>query len=123
VSASDTTTHFFVLSVPAPALLFVFLLLAAQGLHGFLTALHQAGRLHQQGTMFHSGASGSAAGYFLRHPLKFLIKTLLVNVIYMIYMMFLSTLNKRTIDVTNIMIMLFFWIKLNLKLPNFLSFS
>jgi hypothetical protein len=39
----------------------------------------------------------------------------------MIYMMFLSTLNKRTIDVTNIMIMLFFCIKLNLKLPNFLT--
>jgi hypothetical protein len=66
------------------------------------------GRLHQQATMFHLGASGSAAGYFLHHPLKFVIKTLLVSVIYMIYMMFLSTLNKRTIDVTNIMIMLFF---------------
>jgi hypothetical protein len=92
---------------PASALLFVFLLPAAQGLHGFLTALHRAGRLHQQDTMFHSGASGSAAGYFLHHPLKFLIKTLLVSVIYMIYMMFLFTLNKRTIDVTNIMIMLF----------------
>jgi hypothetical protein len=72
--------------------------------------------------MFHSGASGSAAGYFLHHPLKFLIKTLLVSVIYMmfvctlnkrmlvsvIYMMFVSTLNKHTIIVTNIMIMLFF---------------
>jgi hypothetical protein len=88
-------------------LLFVFLLPVAQGLHVFLTALHRAGQLHQQGTMFHSGPSGSAAGDFLHHPLKFLIKTLLVNVIYMIYMMFLSTLNKRTIDVTN-MIMLFF---------------
>jgi hypothetical protein len=84
-------------------LLFIFLLPAVQGLHGFLTALHRAGRLHQQGTTFHSGASGSAAGYFLHHPLKFLIKTLLVNVI-----IFLSTLNKRTIDVTNIMIILFF---------------
>jgi hypothetical protein len=81
-------------------------------------ALHRVGRLHQQGTMFYLGAFGSAAGYFLHHPLKFLIKTLLVSVIYM---MFLSTLNKRTIDVTNIMIMLFFWIKLNLKLPNFLT--
>jgi hypothetical protein len=46
--------------------------------------------------MFHSGASGSAAGYFFHHPLKFLIKTLLVSVIYM---MFVSTLNKRTIRV------------------------
>jgi hypothetical protein len=71
--------------------------------------------------MFHLGASSSAAGYFLHHPLKFLIKTLLVSVIYMIYMMFLSILNKRTIDVTNIMIILFFWIKLNLKLSNFLT--
>jgi hypothetical protein len=121
VSASDTTTHFLVLSVPgadvvvrlplpggASALLFVFLLPAAQGLHDFLTALHRAGRLNQQGTVVHSGVSGSAAGYFLHYPFKFLIKTLLVNVIYMIYMMFLSTLNKHTIDVTNIMIMLFF---------------
>jgi hypothetical protein len=78
VLASDTTTRFFVLSVPgavvvvrlpppggAPTLLFVFLLPAAQGLHGFLTALHRAGWLYQQGTMFHSGASGSAVGYFL----------------------------------------------------------
>jgi hypothetical protein len=79
-------------------------------------------RLHQLGTMFHSGASGSAAGYFLHQPLKFLIKTLLVTIIYMmfvstlnkhmlvsvIYMMFVSTLNKRTIIVTNIMIMSFF---------------
>jgi hypothetical protein len=39
----------------------------------------------------------------------------------MIYMMFLFVLNKHTINVTNIMIMLFFWIKLNLKLPNFLT--
>jgi hypothetical protein len=69
------------------------------------TRLHRVGRLHQLGTMFHSGASGSAAGYFLHHPLKFLIKTLLVSVIYI---MFVSTLNKRTIVVTNIMIMLFF---------------
>jgi hypothetical protein len=92
---------------PAPALLFLFLLPAAQGLHCFLTALHRAGQLHQQGTMFHSGAFGSVAGYFLHYPLNFLIKTLQVSVIYMIYMMFLSTLNKCTIDVTNIMIMLF----------------
>jgi hypothetical protein len=85
----------------APALLFIFLLPAVKGLHGFLTAQHRVGRLHQQGTMFHSGASDSATGYFLWHPLKFPIKTLLVNVIYMIYMMFVSTLKKCTIDVTN----------------------
>jgi hypothetical protein len=107
---------------PVPVLLFVFFL-AVQGLHSLLTALHRAGRLHQQGTMFHSGASGSATGYCLYHSLKFLIETLLVSIIYMIYMMYLSTLNKHTIIVTNIMIMSFFWIKLNLKLPNFLTFQ
>jgi hypothetical protein len=108
VSASDTTTRFFILSVPSAG--FVVRLPPPDSARSasFLTALYRTGRLHQQGTMFHSGASGSAAGYFLHHPLKFLIKTVLVSVIYMIYMMLLSTLNKRTIDVTNIMIMLFF---------------
>jgi hypothetical protein len=65
---------------PVPVLLFVFFL-EVQGLHSLLTALHRAGRLYQQGTMFHSGASGSATRYCLYHSLKFLIET--VSVIYM----------------------------------------
>jgi hypothetical protein len=61
--------------------------LLAVHLHGILSALHRSGRLHQQGTMFPSGASGSAIGYdsVLRHSLIFFIKTLLVSMIYMIF--------------------------------------
>jgi hypothetical protein len=114
---------------------------AAQGLHGIPTALHRAGRLHQQDTMLHSGASSSDAGYdfdiVFNHPLKSLIRTLLVSMIYMMFMfnwnnhyisviyimimMFLSILNKRLIDVTTVMIISFYWIKLNLKLPIILT--
>jgi hypothetical protein len=119
-------------------------------LHGILSALHRSGRLHQQGTMFPSGASGSAVGYdsVLHHPLMFFIKTLLVSMIYMMFpllvniihmmllfiwnkqyvdvimimlMMFLFFSNKHLITTVMIMIMSFCWIKLNLKLPIFLK--
>jgi hypothetical protein len=121
-----------------------------QGLHDILPALHRSGRLHQQGTMFPSGATSSAVGYdnVLHHPLMFLIKTLLVSMIYMMFpllvniihmmllfiwikqyvdvimimlMMFLFFFNKHLITTVMIMIMSFSWIKLNLKLPIFLT--
>jgi hypothetical protein len=87
-------------------------------LHGILSALHRSGRLHQQGTMFPSGASGSAIGYdsVLHHPLMFFIKTLLVSIIYMIFSLlvniihmtlFLFIWNKQYIDVIMIMLMIF----------------
>jgi hypothetical protein len=127
--------------------------LLAVHLHGILSALHRSGRLHQQGTMFPSGASGSAVGYdsVLHHPLMFLIKTLLVSMIYMIFpllvniihmilllfiwnkqyvnvimimlMMLLFSSNKHLITTVMIMIMSFCWIKLNLKLPIFITTS
>jgi hypothetical protein len=121
-------------------------------LHGILSALHRSGRLHQQGTMFPSDASGSAIGYdsVLRHSLMFFIKTLLVSMIYMMFplliniihmMLFLFIWNKKYVDVIMIMLMMFLfffsnkhlitivmimimsfcWIKLNLKLPIFLT--
>jgi hypothetical protein len=100
--------------------------------------------------MFPLGASGSTVGYdsVLHHPLMFLIKTLLVSMIYMmfpllvniIHMMLLFIWNKQHIDVIMIMLMMFLffsnkhlittvmimimsfcWIKLNLKLPIFLT--
>jgi hypothetical protein len=103
-----------------------------------------------QGTMFPSGATGSAVGCdnVLHHPLMFLIKTLLVSMIYMMFpllvniihmmllfiwnkqyidvimimlMMFLFFLNKHLITTVMIMIMSFCWIKLELKLPIFLT--
>jgi hypothetical protein len=120
-------------------------------LHGILSALHCSGRLHQQGTMFPSGASSSSIGYdsMLRHSLMFFIKTLLVSMIYVMFpllvniihimlflfiwnkqyidvimtmlMMFLFFSNKHLITTVMIMIMSFCWIKLNLKLPIFLT--
>jgi hypothetical protein len=91
--------------------------LLAVHLHGILSALHRSGRLHQQGTMFPSGASGSTVGYdsMLHHPLMFLIKTLLVSMIYMmfsllvniIHMMLLFIWNKQYVDVIMIMLMMF----------------
>jgi hypothetical protein len=101
--------------------------------------------------MFPSGASGSAVGSdsVLHHSLMFLIKTLLVSMIYMMFslmvniihmilflfiwnkqyvdvimimlMMFLFFSNKHLITTVMIMIMSFYWIKLNLKLPIFIT--
>jgi hypothetical protein len=81
-------------------------------------------------------------GMILNHPLKFLIKTLLVTMIYMMcsllvdmfHMMFLFNLNMLYVNVmftmnmmfwfimnkhliTTVFIISFYWIKLNLKLP------
>jgi hypothetical protein len=101
--------------------------------------------------MFLLGASSSAVGYdsVLHHSLMFLIKTLLVSMIYMMFsllvniihmilflfiwnkqyvdvimimfMMFLFFSNKHLITTVMIMIMSFCWIKLNLKLPIFIT--
>jgi hypothetical protein len=102
------------------------------------------------GTMSLSGATGFAAGYdlhmILNRPLKFLIKTLLVTMIYMMcsllvdmfHVMFLFNLNMLYASVmftmnmmfwfimnkhliTTIFIIPFYWIKLNLKLIIFLT--
>jgi hypothetical protein len=64
-------------------------------LHGILSALHRSGRLHQQGTMFPSSASGSAIGYdsVLHHPLMFLIKTLLVSMIYVMFSLLVNIIH------------------------------
>jgi hypothetical protein len=92
--------------------------LLAVHLHGILSALHRSGRLHQQGTMFPSGASGSAVGYdsVLHHPLMFFIKTLLVSMIYMMFsllvniihmILFLFIWNKQYVDIIMIMLIMF----------------
>jgi hypothetical protein len=102
------------------------------------------------GTMSFSGAIGFAAGYdlhmILNHPLKFLIKILLVTMICMmcsllvgmLHMMFLFNLNMLYVNVmftvnmmfwfimnkhliTTVFIISFYWIKLNPKLPIFLT--
>ena len=71
------------------------------------------------GTMSTS-ASGSVAGYVsvLRYPLKCCINNLLVSIIYMLLML---RTHKYIYDVTNLLIIAIFWIKLLLKLPKFLT--
>jgi hypothetical protein len=129
--------------------LFVFLPAVRPSRHPLCTA--PSGMTTATGTMSLSGATGFAAGYdlhmILNHPLKFLIKTLLVITIYMMYsllvdmfhMMFLFNLNMLYVNVmftmnmmfwfimnkhliTTIFIVSFYWIKLNLKLPIFFKY-
>jgi hypothetical protein len=97
VSASDTITRFFVLSVPSG---------------GVVVRLPPPGGARFARLPYGTASNGMTTS--TRHHVSF-------GCFRLIYMMFLSTLNKRTIDVINIMIMLFFWIKLNLKLPIFLT--
>ena len=67
-----------------------------------------------------TSASGSVVGYvsIVRYPVKFWINILLVTIIYMIFML---RSHKHIHDVTNLLIIAIFWIKLLLKLPKILT--
>ena len=67
-----------------------------------------------------TSASGSAARFVsvLRYPLRCCIDNLLVIIIYMLLML---RTHKHIYDVTNLLIIAIFWIKLLLKLPNILT--
>jgi hypothetical protein len=100
--------------------LFVFLPAARSSRHPLCTAPSETTTL--TGTMSLSGAIGLATGYdlhmILNHPLKFLIKILLVIMIYMmcsllvdmLYMMFLFNLNMLYVNVMFTMNMVFWFI-------------
>jgi len=67
-----------------------------------------------------TSASGSAAGYVsvLRYPVRSCVKILLVSIIYMVFML---RPNNHIHDVTNLLVIAIFWIKLLLKLLKFLT--
>ena len=69
-----------------------------------------------------TSASGSTARYVcvLRYPVRCCINNLLVSIMYM--MLMLRT-HKHIYGVTNLLIIVIFWIKLLLKLPKFLTFQ
>ena len=69
-----------------------------------------------------TSASGSTAGYVsvLRYPVRSCVKNLLVSIIYMVFML---RSHKHIHDVTNLLVIAIFWIKLLLKLPKFLTFQ
>ena len=85
----------------------------------FFTA--SRGKTTPIGTMSTS-AFGSVAGYVsvLRYPVRCCINNLLVSIMYM--MLMLRT-HKHIYGVTNLLIIVIFWIKLLLKLPKFLTFQ
>ena len=65
-----------------------------------------------------TSATGSgAAGYVVVHPLFSAIKIMIISIVYM-FVTLRSHVHMS--NVTNILI-IFFWIKLVLKLPNFLT--
>jgi hypothetical protein len=67
-----------------------------------------------------TNASGSIAGYVsvLRYLVRCCINNLLVSIIYRLLML---RIHKHIHDVTNLLIIALFWIKLLLKLPKFLT--
>ena len=67
-----------------------------------------------------TSASGSAVGYVsvVRYPVKFWINILLVSIIYMLFML---RSHKHIHDLTILLIIAIFWIKLLLKLPKILT--
>ena len=67
-----------------------------------------------------TSASGSTVGYVsvVHYPVKFWINILLVSIIYMIFML---RSHKHIHDVTNLLIIAIFWIKLLLKLSKILT--
>ena len=67
-----------------------------------------------------TSASGSTAGYVsvLRYPVRSCIYNLLVSIIYMVFTL---SSHKHIYDVTNLLIIAIFWIKLLLKMPNYLT--
>ena len=82
-----------------------------------LSTLHRAGRLHQQGAMSTSVTGSGATGYVLIHPLSSVIKIMIISIIY-VSMSLRSHMHKY--EATNLFLV-FFWIKLILKLPKFLT--
>ena len=67
-----------------------------------------------------TSVSGSAARHVsvLRYPVRSCVKILLVSIIYMVFML---RPNNHIHDVTNLLVIAIFWIKLLLKLPKFLT--
>ena len=83
--------------------------------HRNLSALHRAGRLHQQALCRLAQPALVPRGYVVVHPLFSAIKVMIISIVYM-FVTLRSHVHMS--DVTNILI-IFFWIKLVLKLPNF----
>ena len=67
-----------------------------------------------------TSASGSTVGYVsvVRYPVKFSINILLVSIIHMLFML---RSHKHIHDLTNLLIIAIFSIKLLLKLPKILT--
>ena len=119
-------------------LLFLFLAARhrADDLHCITSALHRAGRLHQQSTMPLSGVSGSTAGYanliaiFVISVIDILYlrdstcHVLLVSTCFILMMtLMMNSFDKHIHDIMfmHFLFVLYLWNKLNMNLSNFLT--